>query len=477
MALKHLTRIRDKYINDDGLEVAPLSLFGRYLDQRGYSGASKKRDLYAAVRFLDYLIECRVFGVVASPARISDAMAFYPLFLRDGVKMDCPEFPDLPHYAMEIGAKHGLSENGFGPALAAVNSFLRLAREEALKLITVLFDAGAAVDLLDLSVTFSSIEGVVSWSREEKERFRQQAMIGGVVRIKGELTRPRGLRAPLRGGAQITIEHKEFPLPYLGALLAEARTSRDKALWALLAGGGLRIHEALLIRLSDVNFETGEIFVIDPDSRRFRDTTEDKDKIRFKGRKTARVYLYEPLRTFFWEALRDYLQKEFISSGLGASDYLFKKVDTVARGLPLMDASDTAVEKQFKAAVRRAKVPGPPEAPDHVWTLHSLRHSYGVYMLNYIPVPGGPGLRLTQVQMLMGHASTESTRVYARHDRLIIEAKVEAADNIIFNGSSPPEEALTSLPLAIAARLRKEAEEIEQAVSAARTSLTSQSTH
>ncbi len=49
-------------------------------------------------------------------------------------------------------------------------------------------------------------------------------------------------------------------------------------------------------------------------------------------------------------------------------------------------------------------------------------------MLNYLPVPDGPGLALSEVQTLMGHARTESTAIYAREDRDILSAKIELAD-------------------------------------------------
>ncbi|MBJ6127553.1 tyrosine-type recombinase/integrase [Microvirga splendida] len=461
MALKHLTPIDGIYINDDGIEVEPLSRFKQFLDQRANRGTSKTRYLYAAARFVDYLIECRVFGEVASPSRISEAMKIYPIFLRDGVGIEAAEFPDLSVYAAEIEFVEGLAKRSFAPTLAAVNLFLRLARDEGLKAVSALSDEGVWVDLLDLKMTFSAIEGVVGWSRAEKDRFRQKAMIGGVVRIQDKLDRPRGLRNPKHGGVQRDLEAKEFPLSHLADLLAAANTSRDRALWALLAGGGLRLHEALRIQLSDFDVKTGTIWVIDPDTRRFAGQMEDEDKKRFKGRLMSRVYLYEPLRTIFWEALRDYLRNEFVPSGMGDHDYLFKILDKSRRGEPLKDASDTALGKQFKAAVRRAKVPGPPEAPNHVWTLHSLRHSYGVYMHNYIPVPGGPGLRLTEVQMLMGHADPSSTAIYARKDRLIVEARIEAADDIIFNGLDPATAELERLPAIIAARFRRAADEIE----------------
>jgi G3E family GTPase len=82
-------------------------------------------------------------------------------------------------------------------------------------------------------------------------------------------------------------------------------------------------------------------------------------------------------------------------------------------------------------------------------------------MLNYLPHPGGFGLRLTEVQQLMGHASVESTAVYARHDRLLLEAQIEMADTIIFSDTTSAASALEALPKAIADRLRAQADRIE----------------
>ncbi|WP_046869541.1 hypothetical protein [Microvirga massiliensis] len=235
-------------------------------------------------------------------------MSGYPIFLRDGAKTGYPELPGLVNYACEIGLVEGPARASFVPTLAGVNLFLRFARDEGLRAVSALSGEGITANLLDLEVTFSAINGVERWSEAEKARFRQQSMIGGVVRVSSNLTRPRGLRSPIRGGIQVDLENKDFPLAYLGKLLAQAKSLRNKALWALLAGGGLRLHEGLLIRLSDFDAETGEIWVFDPDRRRFGHKVEDRDQVRFKGRTMSKVFLYEPLRTVFWEALRDYLR-------------------------------------------------------------------------------------------------------------------------------------------------------------------------
>ncbi len=470
MALKHLTRTQvyrpetgtheEIFLNDDGYEIHALKRFRRFVEEQGNRATSLKRYVEAAARFVDFLIECEVFGRPARPEDIAEALAAYPIFLRDGPDTNRVEFPTLGNYAREIGFA-GLAPASFRPVLTGVNHFMALARNEALKAVSALGEASVPVDWLDLRTTFSAIEGVERLSRFERERLKQ-SMLGGNIRIDTRLERPKRLRSPAGKRAPVRIENRDFPLDRLADLLGAARSHRDRALWSLLAGGGLRLHEALNLRLRDIDCSGGTVRVVDPDLLRFGREMTQIDQLRFKGRVTSEVFLYEPLRTVFWEALGSYLRHEYVGVSDDEDDFLFQKLDTRGGTQPLVRASDTAHQKQFKRAVVRAGVPGPEEAPEHVWTLHSLRHSYGVYMLNHIPVPGGPGLRLTEVQMLMGHKDIASTQIYARHERHIVRARVEAADEFVFAGidafDSP---GLPHLPANVAARLRATADRIE----------------
>ncbi|MDR6829809.1 integrase [Bosea sp. BE271] len=465
LSLKHLTRLVTRalpepvHISNDGFTVDILPRFTRWLRQQGLAAATVARYELAAARFIDFLVEVEVFGRECAIGRRADAIEVYPLFLRDGAAISHPEFPSLPHYAREIGAVRGLSANATQPTIAAVNRMLRFAKDDADRTRALLANVGHQVDFLELGETFRAIDGVVAWSRLEKEHFKQRSVLGGVIRIKSALTRPRGLRSAIRSGKQVESEARDFPLQWLSNLLEAATSHRDRALWALLAGGGLRLHEALNIRTNELDLRTREIFVIDPERRRFARALSRTENERFKGRQVSRVTMFEPVASFFWDALEQYLRKEFVP--VDNDDHLFQQLEATRRGRPLSAASDAALQSSFKKAVKAVGVPGPPDDPKHVWTPHSLRHLYGVYMLNYVPVPGGPGLRLTEVQQLMGHARIESTRVYARHDRILLEAKVAVAEWAVFEGRSP-QEALSALPELIATRLRNAADVLEK---------------
>ena len=56
-------------------------------------------------------------------------------------------------------------------------------------------------------------------------------------------------------------------------------------------------------------------------------------------------------------------------------------------------------------------------------------------MLNYLPTPTGIGMPIAILANIMGHASIDSTKVYARHDKEIIRAELEYANKIILGNT------------------------------------------
>ena len=87
------------------------------------------------------------------------------------------------------------------------------------------------------------------------------------------------------------------------------------------------------------------------------------------------------------------------------------------------------MNKSFKEAVERANIR--PPCNERAWTLHSLRHLYGTYMLNDYPIApeqGRFGLPLTDVQMLMGHKSIRSTEKYARRKPTHLLGELQTSD-------------------------------------------------
>jgi integrase/recombinase XerC len=150
------------------------------------------------------------------------------------------------------------------------------------------------------------------------------------------------------------------------------QAARDRALFALLYGAGLRIGEALALNLADAPLP-GE---------------EAPLRVRGKGGKARIVPVLPVVRA----AIADYLRHR----GPGApGEPLFLG----ARGARL----DAAVAQRAMRAFRRLA-----GLPEHA-TPHALRHSFATHLL-------GAGADLRAIQDLLGHASLSTTQRYTAVD-------------------------------------------------------------
>jgi integrase len=447
--------------------VPALLAFEELMLRNGYALATRKRYGEAAARFLDYLIELEALGVAVSQDHLNRIIGVYPAFLIKGPEIG-QQIPDaLPQELKEVYKRAaayagdirfpGMAHVSATPALAAVNLFLELARDIA----KAGAPGGGSAEAAECEpLQIEAIEGSVPWRQHEVRRFEQSSVFAAVVRFnRSQLKRPKRLRAAKRKQSiQVDEEKLDFPLEHLRAVLDAAGSWRDRVYWLGQVAAGLRQSEMLNLQVEDVDPKAGAIRVQDPHGRRYLVPPDPALELRFKGRKMAETFLFEPLKTEFFEALRMYVRQEYVPMGAAGHRFLLQKIDGEGVGSPFVTASDAARSQAFKAAVQRAQVPSPPGRAQAEWTQHSLRHAYGVYMLNHIPVPGGFGLRLSEVQMLMGHADPKSTAHYARQDRELLRTKLLAADMLTLDSAA----SVTALPRMIASRLRAEAERLEK---------------
>lgn len=390
--------------------------------------------------------------------RLNDAIEAFPLLLRDGsdgllLRIEAqgsrPEDAWLVAAARALAWKR-LQPGSFSNTLAPVNKFLvqseTLARQELERARLLGLPSDQPEHLI------RAISGSFDLSRHEVARMRQNSMLGSVAKFA-----PRGIRRPRRvalpgDNPQVDSRYLDFPIDYLLRVVDAATSWRDKALWLLLAASGIRSSEAKNLLLDDLDFDSQRVFVVDPSKRRFSLPLVLKDDPRFKGRTMALTYLFPPLRQHFFHALRKYLEHEYVPSFQpGQPQFVFQYVEPCRRGQALVNCSDTALNKPFKAAVEKVNVPLP--NGKRAWTLHSLRHLYGVYMYNDYPkdpTRGRYGLDIVDVQMLMGHVDVKTTTHYARrkHERLMV--KLQQSDEVML-GLNDVERAL--LPSAVLERL------------------------
>ena len=468
MALVH---VRKDDVNEFGRQSwrlydpsgVPISVFSEFCRKlEGLSFETRRRYTTVVARFIDYLYEVRVLGgKPVTRAVVNDAIDYYMALLKSGDQLslavgkreraryaegDQAREAALRAVARRLGIEP-LSSSSWDNTLAALNKFLRLCvllEREAKEI--ALIKGGIDKTVVneaewDYRPLLAAVDGVTSFSPEEVQHLKHSTMLGGVIRFRGDdLQRPKGLRMSARQKLQVDVDSLDFPEQHFPALLMNATSWRDRALWALLLASGIRRSEALNLQWCDIDFAAREVFVLDPKLLRYgRQMSVEERERRFKGRTVSATYLRQPYRDWFFSYLKQYRRDEYRLPADG-NDFVFQYLISPHFGRPLHEATDETLNSAFTSAVKRARVPGPPIAPSYVWTAHSLRHAYGRFMLNDFKVPGQtqPGLTEAEVQMLMGHKEIQSTRKYAklRSDRLA--AKLMAHDQQSLQVDAPP---------------------------------------
>ena len=151
---------------------------------------------------------------------------------------------------------------------------------------------------------------------------------------------------------------------------------RDRALFELAYGAGLRAEEL-------VNLDVGDL---DPDAEELRVTG--------KGAKTRVVPAGEPA----WHALERYLDRARPGLARASADERVEPALFLSKSGRRLSTSD--VRRRLRIATGRAGA-GAGVSP------HTLRHSFATHLLE-----GGADLRA--IQELLGHASISTTQTYTR---------------------------------------------------------------
>ena len=210
----------------------------------------------------------------------------------------------------------------------------------------------------------SALKGFVGFAREQAG-----APGAGGPRLRGPRIK-KGLPRPVTPDEAVNLADTVHALAgedWIG--------SRDRAVLLLLYGAGLRIAEALSLKLGDLPL--GE-----------------RLSVTGKGGKQRVV----PILPIVAEAVADYAAK--LPFALDANDLLFRGAQGMVQ----------------KATVRARIVLGLPATA----TPHALRHSFATHLL-------GAGADLRSLQELLGHASLGSTQIYTRVDAASLLATYRGA--------------------------------------------------
>lgn len=410
----------DPSVPDEVREFKPFTNYTVWLARRGYAPNTEKAYSEHVGRFVDYVYEASKIPFPADVEITIETIIYsYQSFLMFGTGASNPIAKTL---AERLGKVRLTRQSSIAQTIeSSIRWFLQVAESKNI----------SAPDQL-----FSRFYSSRAEYRSQYELSAQKAnsWMAAVIRdsLNSVLPKRRKDRLFAQAGRRDRKNDKQpfktlpFPIERSVDLVRQAKPGksktfyRDMTLYALLGATGARSSEALQVRMPDIDDDAFAVFLRDPFARKTPGLTEEEHKLlSWKGRETEITFMIEPFARIFWESLEKYLALEYNASV--GHDFLFQNTD----GRPFFASDRSSRDKTFKKYALRAGLPDVTGISSH-----SLRHMYGTYTLNYMPVPGQsiPGLPITYVKILMGHASVTSTMKYAKHDTDIVEAYIQHAN-------------------------------------------------
>lgn len=412
------------YDSDD----QPVDLFNRFTEdmrlQARHAESTRKGYSEHVANGLDYLCELGLLDVMnpPSPENFTRALNDYPTFLEDAQYCIDPVLADV---AVRLG-RSPISKGSCQKHCSAFNKFASLCeryikQERELK---------TALGLnLETQYAILGQPELVERTPLERFRMRQNSIISGNImgtKLKATKRKPRMSTNP----PEPTFEGKDFPRSRLQTTINFIKNTREKLLATMLAAGGLRFSEAIQLRRSDIDLVNKTISVNDPNGAR-RPITEKARRMPFKGRRTSKVYLIHPLRDWLFELIELYLEER---PQVLEGDYLFLHDNDEKYGHPMCTSTPMkTLNKSFNSAFKKAQIKQAALTncdQANLFTLHSLRHFYAMWLKNCVRVKGKKklGLEIYQIQRLMGHKRLATTMRYCHDDQDIVDMLMEASD-------------------------------------------------
>ncbi len=148
------------------------------------------------------------------------------------------------------------------------------------------------------------------------------------------------------------------------AMIKLTKNIKHKAILMLIYSAGLRVSEAVNMRLEDIDSKRNIIVIRQG-----------------KGKKDRNSLLSEKTLVFLREYYKLYQPKEYLFTGMNGGKY-----------------TTSSIQKIVKQAAKRAGI-------IKNITSHTLRHSFATHLLEQ-------GVNLRYIQTLLGHESSKTTEIY-----------------------------------------------------------------
>lgn len=405
----------------------PYQEYVDVLINKGYANETIEQYAGHLSRFLDFLYELKL--VFFEDDVVFDSLKVFPLyqdFLTMGQRSNSPLIQSV---AINIGKKNATNYRSISGGIeASLGIFMELKLHDT--------DDNAFIEAISSERTVGNSE----FNRVVKNSWLEATKMGIGRRHKKKAIKlfPKSAKRNARASLKtITKEKakKAFPVVkcidffYGRAITSTSKFSevRDYLLYALLAASGARQSEALQITVDDIDWENRDVQIISPFVRsQVGLTAVEAERLKDKGRATSETFLIEPFANLFWSLLKIYMEHHYKSNV--SHRYLFQKDN----GRPFFSADKSQRSKSFKAYIQNFN----PEI--EYLSLHSFRHMYGFYTLNYFPIvdkegnpTGKQGLPLAYVKILMGHQNVSSTEVYAKQDFDLIDFMLSATNAFV----------------------------------------------
>lgn len=406
--------------SDNAREFKPFSYYGVWLKRRGYASSTTRVYAEHVARFIDYVYEAsKTQFPTDADITIETIIYSYQAYLLFGKEATNPIAKNL---AYSLGKDRVTSHNSLSQNIeTSIYWFLKVSEARN----------DIAPDELFSSFYLNRAE---YRSQFEVSAQKAKSWLAAVIRdsLKSVLPKkkkdkvfPHAKRRDRKNDKQ-PYKTVEYPIEQSVDLIRQSKPARsrtfyrDMTFYALLAATGARTSEALQVRMCDIDDNQLTVFLRDPYARKTPGITEAEYRsLSWKGRDTELTYMIEPFASIFWIHLEKYLAIEHNSSV--GHDFVFQNEN----GRPFYASDRSSRDKTFKQYANRAGLVDVTSI-----SLHSLRHMYGTYTLNYMPIPDQsmPGLPIAYVKILMGHSSLTSTMKYAKHDTDLIDSYIQHAN-------------------------------------------------